>query len=221
MTQPVPADDRDPADERVSSGNSTSRSLLADARLADPAAWERLARLYAPLVASWCHRWGVPGQDVGDLLQDVFSAVARHLDGFRKDRPSDTFRGWLLTIARNKTHDYFRRRAREPAAAGGTDASMRLRDILDPHPAIEALDLTSDLAGGADDVKIANDILRRALEAIRGEFHERTWQAFWGVAVEGRSAADVAADLNMQPGTVRVSKSRVLLRLRRELGDLQ
>jgi hypothetical protein len=39
------------------------------------------------------------------------------------------------------------------------------------------------------------------------------------VAVEGRLAADVAADLNMQPGAVRVSKSRVLLRLRRELGD--
>jgi len=212
----APADDgRVPPDER-SSGTSTSRSLLAHARMADPAAWERLARLYAPLVASWCHRWGVPGQDVGDLLQEVFSAVSRHLDGFRKDRPADTFRGWLLTISRNKTRDYFRRRAHEPAAAGGTDASMRLRDIIDPHPALEA----TDLANETDDVTIANEILRRALEAIRGEFHERTWQAFWGVTVEGRCAADVAADLNMQPGTVRVAKSRVLLRLRRELGDV-
>jgi len=216
MTLPAESNERGSSDERASSGTSTSRSLLADARLADPAAWERLARLYAPLVASWCHRWGVPGQDVGDLLQDVFSAVARHLDGFRKDRPSDTFRGWLLTIARNKTHDYFRRRAQEPAAAGGTDASIRFRDLLDPHAGVEAIDLPNELADDA----IANDILRRALETIRGEFHERTWQAFWGVAVEGRSAADVAADLNMQPGTVRVSKSRVLLRLRRELGDL-
>ena len=32
--------------------------------------------------------------------------------------------------------------------------------------------------------------------------------------------ADVAADLAMQPGAVRVAKSRVLLRLRRELGDV-
>ena len=192
---------------------------MAEARLADPAAWERLARLYAPLVASWCHRWGVPGQDVGDLLQEVFSAVARHLDGFRKDRPGDTFRGWLLTISRNKTRDYFRRRAQEPAAAGGTDGSFEAvpRQLLDPHAAIEAID---GYERHCRDETIANDILRRALEAIRGEFHERTWQAFWGVAVEGRSATDVAADLNMQPGTVRVSKSRVLLRLRRELGDV-
>jgi hypothetical protein len=32
--------------------------------------------------------------------------------------------------------------------------------------------------------------------------------------------ADVAADLEMKPGTVRVAKSRVLLRLRHELGDV-
>jgi RNA polymerase sigma-70 factor (ECF subfamily) len=214
MSPRGPSDDRVPSDDRASSGTSTSRSLLADARLADPAAWERLARLYAPLVASWCHRWGVPGQDVGDLLQEVFSAVARHLDGFRKDRPADTFRGWLLTIARNKTRDYFRRRAQEPTAIGGTDAAMRIREILDPQAAVEAIELADEA-----DAAIANEILRRALETIRGEFHERTWQAFWGVAVEGRLAADVAADLNMQPGAVRVSKSRVLLRLRRELGD--
>ena len=58
-------------------------------------------------------------------------------------------------------------------------------------------------------------LLKNALELIRREFHERTWQAFWGVVVEGRAAADVAADLEMTPGAVRVAKSRVLLRLRR------
>ena len=69
-----------------------------------------------------------------------------------------------------------------------------------------------------DDVMF-DDLLRSALDAIREEFHESTWKAFWGVVVEGRTAADVAADLEMKPGTVRVAKSRVLLRLRRELGD--
>jgi RNA polymerase sigma-70 factor, ECF subfamily len=200
------------ADGRRSEGGSTSQSLLAEARRADPAAWKRLALLYAPLVASWCRRWGVAGQDVGDVLQEVFLAVASHLEGFRKARPADTFRGWLLTIARHKTLDYFRRRGRDPAAAGGTDASMRLQQILDPHPA--------DTAAGPDDEAVFTGILGRALESIRGEFQEQTWRAFWGVVVEGREVADVAADLEMRPGTVRVAKSRVLLRLRRELGDV-
>jgi RNA polymerase sigma-70 factor (ECF subfamily) len=200
-------------DDRASAGGSTSRSLLAEAKLADPAAWQRLATLYAPLVAAWCRRWGVAEQDVVDVLQEVFSAVARHLETFRKDRAGDTFRGWLLTIARNKARDHFRRQAHEPAAAGGTEATMRLQQVVDPRPLEEA--------PVVPEPAIENSILRRALESIRGEFHERTWQAFWGVVVEGRAAADVAADLDMRPGTVRVSKSRVLVRLRRELGEIE
>ena len=63
-------------------------------------------------------------------------------------------------------------------------------------------------------------MLARALASIRCEFHDKTWQAFWNVVVTGRTTAEVAAELHMRPGTVRVAKSRVLLRLRRELGDL-
>jgi RNA polymerase sigma-70 factor (ECF subfamily) len=196
----------------IRSGGSTSRSLLSDAKLAVPAAWERLVRLYAPLVASWCRRWGVAEQDVGDVLQDVFSAVACHLDRFRNERPTDTFRGWLATIARNKVRDHFRRRTAEPAAAGGSDATLQLQQICERYAVSELPDVTDDA--------LFDDLLNKALESIRGEFHERTWRAFWGVVVEGRTAADVAADLEMKPGTVRVAKSRVLLRLRRELGDV-
>ncbi len=174
-------------------------------------AWERLVRLDAPLVASWCRRWGVAGQDIVDVMQDVFSAVAGHLDRFRKDRPADTFRGWLSTITRNKIRDHLRRRAAEPPDAGGSDATQRLQQIRAPNVERDAAEATDDI--------LLDDLLRTALDSIRGEFHEQTWRAFWGVVVEGRAAADVAADLGMKPGTVRVAKSRGLLRLRRELGD--
>ena len=49
---------------------------------------------------------------------------------------------------------------------------------------------------------------------------ERTWNAFWKVAVEGRPTADVAEELSTKPGTVRVSRRRILARLREEFGDL-
>lgn len=198
--------------DRVRPNGSTSRSLLEEARQSDAAAWHRLVTLYAPLVVFWFRRWGVAEQDIVDLLQEVFSAVAVHLKRFRKDKPCDTFRGWLATIARNKTRDYFRRRCNEPAAAGGSAAWRQLQQI----PMAE---LDSDPNQDQDDPGFSQ-VLLRALEAIRGEFHERTWSAFWGVVVEGRTPSDVGADLGMRPGTVRVSKSRVLLRLRRELGDI-
>lgn len=205
MTVPESADDRAPA------RGSTSRSLLAAAKLDDPAAWERMVRLYAPLVASWCRRRGVAEQDIGDVLQDVFSAVASHLDRFRKQQPGDTFRGWMSVIARNKVRDYFRHRAGEPAATGGTEATLSMQQITDHNAIEEAAELCDD--------PLFDKLLLEALESIRGEFHERTWQAFWRVAVDGRTAVDVGHDLDMKPGAVRVAKSRVLLRLRRELGD--
>jgi RNA polymerase sigma-70 factor (ECF subfamily) len=198
------------ADDDERRGRSTSRSLLASAKLDDPFAWERVVRLYAPLVASWCRRWGVAEQDLGDLLQDVFASVASHLNRFRKKEQGDTFRGWLATIARNKVRDYFRRQADEPNATGGTEAALHMQQVPDPI----AID---DLAECSDGL-LYDELLLRALESIRGEFHERTWHAFWRVVVEGRTAADAGAEMDMKPGAVRVAKSRVLMRLRRELG---
>ena len=208
MTDDGRRGDRPPVVEAV---GSTSRSLLEHAKSRDPSAWKRLVVLYAPLVATWCRRFGIPEQDVVDVLQDVFASVSKDLGRFRKERPSDTFRGWLFTIARNHSTDRLRRRGREPSAAGGTEAFVRLNEAPDRRGA-PALDAVEDAA--------FDEVLRRALDSIRGEFAETTWRAFWGVVVDGRSAADVGADLGMRPGTVRVAKSRVLLRLRRELGDV-
>ena len=60
----------------------------------------------------------------------------------------------------------------------------------------------------------------RALELLRGEFAAQTWQAFWRTAVDGQSAPAIAAELNMSPAAVRKAKSRVLHRLKEELGEL-
>src|SRR5438105_1424461 len=99
---------------------STSRSLLGQLHANDPGAWDRLVRLYAPLVWHWCRKMDLPAQETADVLQDVFQAVAVHFHQFHRDRPGDTFRGWLRTITRNKVRDHFRAKQREPQAAGGT-----------------------------------------------------------------------------------------------------
>ena len=196
-------------DER-SSSTSTHRSLLQRARGRDPAAWERMVALYGPLVLGWCRGWGLREEDAADVFQEVFQAVAAHLGSFRRDRSGDTFRGWLRTITRNKVTDLHRRQDREPAAAGGSEARVRLAQVPQATPA----------EGSAEDDGAVRGLLHRALEMIRGEFEPRTWEAFWQTAVEGRAAADVGAELGMSPGAVRVAKSRVLHRLRAELGEL-
>lgn len=202
------SDGRTPDEERSSA--ATSRGLLERARVRDPAAWERLVSLYAPLVLHWCRGWGLNEDDAADVFQDVFGSVAAHLAGFRREKAGDTFRGWLRTITRNKVNDFFRRRRREPPGVGGSEARAVLSQVPDVVPADD-----SSCSGPAE-----RAVLRQALELIRGEFEPRTWQAFWRAAVDGRSPADVGAELGMSPGAVRVAKSRVLARLRTELGDV-
>jgi RNA polymerase sigma-70 factor (ECF subfamily) len=214
------------------SSSGTSCSLIQRVRQDDAAAWDRLISLYAPLVAHWCRRCRLPTDDMADVFQEVFQAVAAHIASFRNDRQQDTFRGWLRTITLNKVHDHFRRRQQEPRAIGGSEALQRFSrvpavdraDEVASDPATRGLSCTNPFAEAewtsADEGRIERQLFLRGLDLIRGEFEPRTWQAFWKTAVDGLAAKDVGADLSMSPGAVRVAKSRVLQRLREDLGDL-
>ena len=113
--------------------SSTSASLLRRVKEDDAEAWQRLAGLYAPLVYGWCRAARLAGPDVLDVSQNVFLAVHKTIKGFRHDQEGDSFRGWLWKITRNEVALLYRRRARQPQAAGGTaahDALQRLPEIL-------------------------------------------------------------------------------------------
>src|SRR5438552_4671524 len=88
--------------------SSTSRSLLERVKARDARAWDQLVTLYSPLILHWCRRWDLEGHDAADVFQEVFQTLATQIGRFRKERPGDTFRGWLWTITRSKVHDHFR-----------------------------------------------------------------------------------------------------------------
>jgi RNA polymerase sigma-70 factor (ECF subfamily) len=190
-------------------GQLTPLSLLERARAKDQQAWSHLAALYRPLVLFWCRQAGCPAGDVEDVAQEVFAAVAAGLNSFHHDRAGDTFRGWLRGITRNHVLLYFRRNQGRPQPEGGSDALGRLQDVADP------------LAGsGEDEAQEVSQLYRRAVEQVRGEFEERTWQMFWRAVIEGRSPAALAEELGVTPAAVRQAKSRVLRRLKQEMGEL-
>src|SRR6185369_14090212 len=116
----------------MNDSQATSLTLLQRVQASQPAAWERLVDLYAPLVLHWCRRGGLNGQDADDVFQEVFRSVAEHVGDFRRDRPGDSFRGWLRTITRNKVLDYFRRQQQQAVAAGGSDMQRQLLEVPEP-----------------------------------------------------------------------------------------
>jgi len=206
----------DPQPPRPGAETSTSHSLLARVKDGQPAAWERLTDLYAPLVYHWCRSMRLAEQDLPDVFQQVFQSVAAHIQAFRRDRPGDNFRHWLRAITRNKVRDHFRRRARQVQAAGGTDAQLYFAQIAAPATDADP----ADEPAARDEEGEIQQLLRGALEQIRKQVHPQTWQAFWKVVVEGKTPEEVGQELALRPGTVRVAKSRVLSRLRSELGEL-
>jgi RNA polymerase sigma-70 factor (ECF subfamily) len=221
--------------QRDRSGNLTSLSLLDRVKADDPQAWQRLVGLYTPLVYHWCARWQGTGADADDVVQEVFLAVAAGIEKFQRPRPAagppsasrpgsvgsqapsaaaspeatGSFRGWLGAITRNKLRDFYERRQRQPAAQGGSDFHRLLQEIPD-----------STLSDDAADAAQLSDVYHRALELIRGDFEDHTWQAFWRTAVDNQTPAEVAPALGMSKVAVRQAKARVLRRLKEEVGDL-
>lgn len=189
----------------------TSLSLISRVRNNDAEGWRRLVSLYGPCVLQWCRQADLGSADVADMFQEVFQTVAENLDRFHRDRPGDTFRGWLRVVTRNKLNDHFRRHRGEPRGAGGSAIQQWFLNL----PA----ETTGSTAGACADAAELG-VLRRALRELEKVFRPHTWRAFWRTAVDGQRPRDVAKELGMTPGAVRVAKVRVLQRLRQELGDI-
>ncbi len=192
-------------------GGPLRSSFLLRLRGRQPEAWRALVQLYGPLVYSWCRRrWGLAPEDAGDVMQEVMARVVESIGDFR----GGNFIAWLRAVTRSRVADRFRKG--NLRGAGGSEALRRLGELEDPRarpadeePADEEPDY-ADLAG----------VLGRAVERVRGATAPATWEAFWQVTVQGRAPDDVARDLGLTRNAVYIANSRVLRRLRDELGSL-
>ena len=200
----------------VASPESSSGLSLA-ARLADGSTdgWRELVDLYGPLIDSWCRQAGVGEAARADIGQEVFLAVHRGIANFDPAHPRATFRGWLWTITRNAVLQW--RRRQEPGGAGGSTALARLAEV--PDPGEQRHWGAGECNSPPTDSKDTANLISRALDQIRPEVEDHTWNAFWQTAVLGHSAAEVAFELGMTAMAVRQAKSRILRRLRKQLGD--
>jgi RNA polymerase sigma-70 factor, ECF subfamily len=205
------SDPRFPTDGSHTGSGLTSVSLLHQVRAQDAAAWRRLVQLYSPQVFRWCRRAGLCSQDSADVLQNVFLAIATRIVDFRRDSPEDSFRGWLWGITRFKIADHFRALQASPVATGGSTA-------------LAALNQVSDAAAPPDPDPSESDdhtqLLHRALDLIRADFAEHTWQAFWRCTLDGQPPVDVARELGMTLDAVYQAKARVMRRVREEFAEL-
>ena len=127
-------------------------------------------------------RRGQGEADLEDIVQEVLLAVHLKRDTWDQSRP---FGPWLGAIVRHKLVDAMRRRRL------GDVAVDELADVL----ADERATAPSD----------AHDV-----ERTLATLPDRPRQIVRAIAIEGRSAAQVGADLGMNEGAVRVALHRAL-----------
>ena len=204
---------RPPVNPLEGTATGTSSELLRQARADDQEAWARLVELYSRRMYRWTRRAGLQPADAANVVQEALQAVARKLGDFRRDRPGDTFRGWLRRIVDNKIRDHYRRVGRmTDRAVGGSESPQPIELVA------ESVDATWDTSLAQTGPPLAGPVAA-AVSQVQSEVSPRDWRFFWRTAVDGQSSSEVAQEFGVTANTVRLVKMRVLRRLRRRLSD--
>ena len=173
-------------------------------------AWQEFVKLYGPVIFGFARKRGLQDADAADLMQDVLRSVSSAIGRLDYDRSQGTFRGWLFTITRNKVYNFLSARRVRPQGSGDTTTNMLLNEQPD-----------TDDGSDAWEMEYQRRVASIAMDHVKSEFQETTWQAFWLTAVDGLLAADASKQTGLSTGAVYVAKSRVLARLKQEVESIE
>lgn len=165
------------------------------------AAWTEFFNLYGPAILRYGRKLGLGDEESKDILQSTMVDLIRVLPGFEYQPERGRFRGFLFTIVHRKAIEYWRRERRRPENGG-------------PHPSDNMLvDSGSESEVNARWREI---LLEVAMEDLRRSpaVSDRDLDAFTAYAVDGRRAADVAAEFEITENHLYQIKARMLKRLR-------
>jgi RNA polymerase sigma-70 factor (ECF subfamily) len=192
---------------------STSTTFIVRLHSREHQAWERLKQIFGLLVLSWCRPYpSLQQSDRQDIFQDVFLTAYQKIEQFHKEEgQNQSFRGWLKSITNSRINDYLRKKQKQPQLLSDTRMEL-VGTSLQVEPAHD-----ESVVEQSERLQI----YRRALEIIRNDFEEQTWNAFIRmVTSKGMTSREVGEELGMTPAAVRRAKSKVIKRIREEFGDV-
>ena len=164
---------------------------LAEAQAGDHVAFAAIFRDIQPSLLRYLQVIAADAAD--DVAGETWLQVIAGLAGFRGDEQA--FKGWLFTIARHRTIDWARSRARRqtlPARLGAADAGLVSADTADV---------------------VLERLSTRAVLAAIGSLPKDQAEIVMLRVVAGLDAPAVARIVGKTPGAVRVAAHRGLRRL--------
>ena len=187
--------------DRHFNNESTRSSVLnAVANTENEAAWQRLFDLYAGFVFSIARSKGLKSEDADDVVQIVFTDLARNLPTFQYDRTKGRFRSYLSGLVHWRVMDKLK--------AGKRDAELKV-NFLDEAQLFMSPD---------DDSVVEREwqaaALEEALRRIKPSIRPEHYAAFVASAIEGQDTEAVAALYGISSDNLYQIRKRLTAKLR-------
>lgn len=170
----------------------------------DVEAWSEFTSIYQPLIFRICRKRGLQHADATDVTQEVLTRVAQAIEKFSADHHGSTFRGWLYRMTQNLVIDFMRKRNRNVLAKANHPLQLADNNAPDNNESAEFR------------LEFQRQIFWLVAKEVRQQVNPKTWQAFWLTEIEQLPVGEVAEKLDVSTGSIYVSRSRVIARLKQE-----
>ena len=182
--------------------NESTRSsvLRAVANTENESAWQRLFDLYAGFVFSIARSKGLNDADADDIVQVVFTDLARNLPAFQYDRAKGRFRSYLAGLVHWRVTDRLK--------VGKRD--MELKALFEEDA--KATGATNDAVFEENEWQAA--ALEEALRRIKPDVRPEHYAAFVASTVEGQDTEAVMRLYGLSRDNLYQIRKRLTERLR-------
>ena len=187
--------------------NETTRSsvLKAVANTENEAAWNRLFNLYAGFVFSIARRKGLNDTDADDMVQMVFTDLARNLPTFKYDREKGRFKSYLTGLVNWRVIDRLKTLKR--------DAELK----ADLRKYVRS-------AAGKDDTFSEREwqaaATEEALRRLKPDVRPEHYAAFVASAVEGQDTETVTKLYGISSDNLYQIRKRLTAKLRETVAEV-
>ena len=160
----------------------------------------------SPRLRSFVRRRVSDAADAEDIFQDV---LAELVESYRLPQPIEQVGAWLLTVARNRITDFFRKKRPQAFTdAIGEDGDESPLDELLPSP------------DAGPEAAYASTLLLEEMEEALAELPREQREVFMAHELEGRSFKEMAAEGGVSINTLLSRKHLAVKHLRERLRQI-
>ena len=189
--------------------NESTRSsvLRAVANTENEAAWQSFFDLYAGFVFSIARSKGLNDTDADDIVQMVFSDLARNLPSFKYDREKGRFRSYLAALVKWRVIDRLK--------AVRRDADLKA-DFME-----EAKSAATTEDEDFEEREWQSAAMEETLRRIKPEVRPEHYAAFVASAVEGQDTDVVTKLYGISRDSLYQIRKRLTVKLREKLAEVR